>query len=101
MAVTARAAILRMLTIQARATGIALRHQLLFFPVTDARFDTTSYRDFAEGYLLTLEMMQWCWGQYLPKPSAASDPAASPLCQNDPRGYLQQPSSSRFSIPCG
>ncbi len=71
---------------QARATGIALRHQLLFYPVTDAQFDTTSYRDFAQGYLLTLDMMQWYLRQYLPDPSAASDPAASPLRQNDLAG---------------
>jgi len=68
---------------QASAAGIALRHQLLFYPVTDARFDTGSYRDFADGYLLTLDMMQWYWRQYLPDPGVASNPAASPLRRSD------------------
>ena len=71
---------------QARGIGISLCHQLLLYPVTDARFDTTSYRDFAQGYLLTLDMMQWYWRQYLPAASAASDPAASPLRQADLAG---------------
>jgi acetyl esterase len=59
---------------------------LLFYPVTDCRFDTGSYRDFSEGYLLTLPMMKWYWQQYLPDQRLASNPEASPLRQPDLRG---------------
>lgn len=34
------------------------------YPVTDAAFDTPSYRQFAEGYFLRRDGMQWFWGQY-------------------------------------
>jgi acetyl esterase len=66
---------------QAADRGIELKHQLLFYPVTDCRFDTASYGSCAEGYLLTLAMMQWYWRQYLGDPAQAGDPAASPLRQ--------------------
>ncbi|NVK44009.1 MAG: alpha/beta hydrolase [Oceanospirillaceae bacterium] len=59
--------------------GPALRHQLLFYPVTDCRFDTPSYRENAEGYLLSRDMMQWFWGHYLESPEQGADPLASPL----------------------
>jgi acetyl esterase len=71
---------------QARGTGITLKHQVLLYPVTDARFDTASYRDFAQGYLLSREMMQWYWRQYLPDPAMGADPAASPLRQTELSG---------------
>jgi acetyl esterase len=66
---------------QAVDRGIALRHQLLIYPVTDCRFDTASYEAFAEGYLLTQPMMRWYWRQYLAEPGLACHPFASPLQQ--------------------
>src|SRR4051812_48407455 len=43
-----------------RARGAPpLVQQVLVYPVTDYRFDTPSYRDNAEGYLLTRSDMQW------------------------------------------
>ncbi len=45
--------------------GPAICHQLLMYPVTDARFDTPSYADNAEGYLLTRDGMQWFWHHYI------------------------------------
>jgi acetyl esterase len=71
---------------RARESEPSLRHQLLFYPVTDCRFDTASYRDFSAGYLLTVEMMQWYWRQYLPDQQWAANPEASPLRQPDLRG---------------
>ncbi|WP_336335100.1 alpha/beta hydrolase [Pseudomonas putida] len=59
--------------------GPAIRHQCLFYPVTDAACDSASYRDFAEGYLLSRAMMQWFWQQYLEQPEQGQDPLASPL----------------------
>ena len=37
---------------------------MLFYPVTDASFDTPSYEQFAEGYFLRRDGMQWFWDQY-------------------------------------
>ncbi|MEV1289395.1 alpha/beta hydrolase [Micromonospora sp. NPDC049679] len=53
--------------------------QVLFYPVTDANFDTGSYRQFAQGYYLGRELMMWFWDQYLPDAARRSDPMASPL----------------------
>ncbi len=60
-------------------SGPRIAHQLLIYPVADCAFDTASYRDNAEGYYLTREMMRWFWHQYLKKPDHAADPYASPL----------------------
>ncbi len=57
----------------------AIGHQLLIYPVTDSDFERPSYRDNADGYLLTRGMMQWFWQQYLADPAQASDPLAAPL----------------------
>ena len=78
----------------ARDTGIALRHQLLLYPVTDCRFDRASYAEFAEGYLLTREMMRWFWQQYLPEMELAANPDASPVRDRNLRGL---PPSTIFS----
>jgi len=61
--------------------GPAIRFQLLVYPVTDYNFETASYRDNAEGYLLTIGDMRWFWNHYLAAPGAAAgaDPFASPL----------------------
>src|SRR5262249_33401215 len=53
--------------------------QLLIYPATAAAFDTPSYRDNAEGYLLTTADMRWFWGHYLNGPADAAQPYASPL----------------------
>jgi acetyl esterase len=54
-------------------------YQVLAYPVTDHRFDTESYEDFAEGYLLTRRDMAWFWDQYQPDVKLRDDPLASPL----------------------
>ena len=59
--------------------GPALAHQLLIYPVIDYGFDTPSYRQNAEGYLLSRDMMRWFWGHYLKNEADADDPFASPL----------------------
>jgi acetyl esterase len=53
-------------------SGPPIAGQLLFYPVTNADFDTGSYIQFADGPWLTRRAMQWFWDQYLPdhnKPS--------------------------------
>ncbi|MDP4500615.1 alpha/beta hydrolase [Nonomuraea turcica] len=59
--------------------GVRLVQQVLFCPITDAAFDTPSYREFAEGYLLSRETMRWFWDQYLPDVRRRSEVTASPL----------------------
>jgi acetyl esterase len=58
----------------------------LIYPVTDHAFDTASYRDNAEGYFLTRDMMRWFWGHYLVRPEDGDDPLASPLRAKDLTG---------------
>ncbi|MCM6773572.1 alpha/beta hydrolase [Nocardia sp. CDC159] len=59
--------------------GAALSGQVLFYPVTDAAFDTASYRQFATGYFLRRDAMQWFWDQYTTDPAERARVTASPL----------------------
>jgi acetyl esterase len=53
--------------------------QVLLYPVTDVGAETQSYRDLADGYMLTREGMRWFIAHYLGKPQEAEDWRASPL----------------------
>lgn len=59
--------------------GPKIVYQVLFYPVTDANFDTSSYQEFASGIWLTREAMKWFWDNYLPDKEARKQPTASPL----------------------
>lgn len=59
--------------------GPQIAQQVLFYPVTDANFDTGSYNQFAKGPWLTKEAMKWFWDQYLPDAEKRKEPTASPL----------------------
>ena len=59
--------------------GPRFAQQVLFYPVTDANFDTDSYRQFAEGYFLRRDAMQWFWDQYTNDPAQRAQTTASPL----------------------
>ena len=59
--------------------GPEIRRQLLFYPVTDASFDTESYHQFAEGYHLRRDAMMWCWDQYTTNPEERAQITVSPL----------------------
>ncbi|MEW2604824.1 alpha/beta hydrolase [Streptomyces sp. NPDC047916] len=68
------------LTLMAKQRGdVALKHQVLFYPVTDASFDTGSYRQFATGYFLRRDGMQWFWDQYTTDEAERAQITASPL----------------------
>jgi len=56
-----------------------IRQQVLFYPVTDAAFDTASYHQFAEGYHLRRDTMMWFWDQYTRHPTERNEITASPL----------------------
>ena len=66
--------------------GPVIRHQMLVYPVTNHAFDTPSYLELAEGYLLTLEGMRWHWNHYLPDAAAGANALASPLRAADLSG---------------
>jgi acetyl esterase len=72
------------LTLLAKERGdVRFVQQVLFYPVTDANFDTPSYHQFAEGYFLRRDGMQWFWDQYTTDPAqraeiTASTPAGEP-----------------------
>jgi acetyl esterase len=59
--------------------GVHFVQQVLFYPVTDASFDTPSYDQFAEGYFLRRDGMRWFWDQYTTDPAERAQPTASPL----------------------
>ncbi|MET9608912.1 alpha/beta hydrolase [Streptomyces sp. NPDC006512] len=68
------------LTLMAKERGdVRFAHQVLFYPVTDAAFDTDSYHQFAEGYFLRREAMQWFWDQYTTDGAERARITASPL----------------------
>jgi acetyl esterase/lipase len=62
-----------------RRGGLDLAAQVLFYPVTDAAFDTGSYHEFAEGYFLRRDAMQWFWDQYTTDENQRAEITASPL----------------------
>jgi acetyl esterase/lipase len=59
--------------------GPEIRFQALLWPVTDARFDTPSYHEFADGRFLTRNMMKWFWDNYTTDPNERAEIYASPL----------------------
>jgi len=63
--------------------GPPIAAQVLIYPVTDCSFETASYRDNAEGYLLTRAAMEFYWRLYLRDESDAADHRASPLRAHD------------------
>ncbi|WP_371673296.1 alpha/beta hydrolase [Streptomyces sp. NBC_00289] len=68
------------LTLMAKERGdVPLVQQVLFYPVTDANFDTGSYHQFAEGYFLRRDGMQWFWDQYTTDEAERAQITASPL----------------------
>ncbi|MGR3874360.1 alpha/beta hydrolase [Streptomyces graminifolii] len=68
------------LTLMAKERGdVPLLQQVLFYPVTDANFDTGSYDQFATGYFLRRDGMQWFWDQYTTDEAERARITASPL----------------------
>ena len=59
--------------------GPAIKLQVMLWPVTDANFETGSYKELGEGRFLTRNMMIWFWDNYLPSKTARKEIYASPL----------------------
>lgn len=72
-------------SIRARDEGThGISFQLLIYPVTDFSFETGSYSENADGYLLTMEGMRWFWNHYIGHDeSLGNHPLASPLQADD------------------
>ena len=59
--------------------GPRIDFQILIYPITDCRFDTPSYEENKEGYMLTRDLMKWFWNHFINDESEANDPYVSPL----------------------
>ncbi|MDE7340898.1 MAG: alpha/beta hydrolase [Lachnospiraceae bacterium] len=59
--------------------GPRIQKLLLYYPVTNACFDTPSYCQFAEDYYLYREGMKWFWKQYTTSMEDRNQITASPL----------------------
>jgi acetyl esterase len=59
--------------------GPKIGFQALFYPVTDANFETASYKEFADGPWLTRASMNWFWNAYLPEKKSRLNLHATPL----------------------
>ena len=59
--------------------GPKIHKQLLFYPVTNACFNTNSYIEFASDYYLYRDGMIWFWDQYTKSKEDRNDIYASPL----------------------
>lgn len=59
--------------------GPSIYKLLLYYPVTNACFDTPSYRQFAVDYYLYREGMKWFWCQYTTSAEDRNQITASPL----------------------
>ena len=66
--------------------GPPLSLQVLVYPVIDRDYSRPSYRENAEGYLLSKEMMVWFWDLYLRNEADASNPYAAPIKAADLTG---------------
>jgi acetyl esterase len=53
--------------------------QILIYPITDCKFNTPSYIENKEGYMLTSDLMKWFWNHFIEDKSQANHPYVSPL----------------------
>ena len=58
---------------------VTIAKLVLFYPVTNASFDTGSYTEFEVGYFLGREGMKWFWDQYTTDDAQRAEITASPL----------------------
>lgn len=59
--------------------GPKIIFQVLFYPVTNASFDTASYDAFQDDYFLTRKNMKWFWDNYTSDNTNRKEPTVSPL----------------------
>ena len=66
-------------SLMAKENNLNLKFQLLFWPVTNANFETESYNEFATLGSLTKNMMKWFWDNYASRKEHRNEIYASPL----------------------
>ena len=66
--------------------GPEIALQVLVYPVVDCDFETASYRENGDGYLLTLDDMHWFFSCYASDPATRADWRISPLRAADLSG---------------
>lgn len=68
-------------------TGLEVKFQLLVYPLLDARYQTASIEENAEGFFLTKEVLYWFRENYLQDAASTAegpaDPRVSPACVPD------------------
>jgi acetyl esterase len=57
--------------------------QMLIYPATDSSKQSRSRREFAEGYFLTKDLIDWFWKAYVPAGADLADLRLSPLLARD------------------
>jgi acetyl esterase len=60
--------------------------QMLIYPATDSSKQSASRQDFAQGYFLDKELMDWFWNAYAPAGTDLTDLRLSPLLEQDFKG---------------
>lgn len=78
-------------------SGPRITHQVLLFPAAGHRPDSPSMHEFAQGYWLTADTVEYCWHTYLPRPEDRTDPYASPIDAPDLSGL---PSALVITAEC-
>lgn len=67
-----------------RARGVMpLAFQVLIYPCLDPRLETSSVQEFATGFHLAKQGMQWYWDQYVPNAHQRSLPEVAPVFAED------------------
>lgn len=59
--------------------GPAIKAQLLIYPCLEYDFTKESFRTMGKNYLLTQELVEWFYNQYLPRNEDRKNPLAMPL----------------------
>lgn len=57
--------------------------QMLIYPATDSSRESASRKQFAEGYFLTKDLIDWFWSAYAPRGTDLADLRLSPLLEKD------------------
>lgn len=64
----------------------SIKYQVLIYPMTNMDFDTKSYRENGEGYILTRESAMWFVRQYLNDEEEKNNPLVAPMLAENLEG---------------
>lgn len=77
--------------------GPHMAYQLLLYPCNERDFDTASYLQYASGYGLSRQGMQWFWKQYLQGHDHDHDPYA---CPSTAKNFSELPPAIVVTAEC-